>query len=111
MNEKWNNLRSYSWNISQISDHIDKDVDAVEKDGLVDELVVVVEKHRVAVERREADCRNSNLWIQSTNTNTKYKPNTKYKHEYKVQTRIQSTNTNTNIAKGTTDTGGDYFNQ
>ena len=40
---------------------IDKDIDAVEKDGLVDELVVIVEKHRVAVERREADCRNSNL--------------------------------------------------
>ena len=67
----WNNLWSYSWNISQISNHIDKDIDAVEKDGLVDELVVIMEKHRVAVERWEAYCRNSNLGIPSTNTNTK----------------------------------------
>ena len=68
---KVDNLSFYSWNVSKISNHIDKDIDAVEKDGLVDELVVIVEKHRVAVERWEADCRNSNLWIQSTNMNTK----------------------------------------
>ena len=54
-----------SQQISQISDHVNKDVDALEEDVLVDELVVVVEEDRGAVEGGEPNGRNTNLMVIS----------------------------------------------
>ena len=54
-----------SQQISQISDHVNKDVDALEEDVLMDELVVVVEEDGGAVEGGEPNGRNSNLMVIS----------------------------------------------
>ena len=54
-----------SQQISQISDHVNKDVDALEEDVLVDELVVVVEEDGGAVEGGEPNGRNTNLMVIS----------------------------------------------
>jgi len=47
--------------VCKIGNHVNKDVDALEEDGLVDELIVVVEEDRGAVEGGEADGRHPNL--------------------------------------------------
>ena len=54
-----------SQQISQISDHVNKDVDALEEDVLVDELVVIVEEDGGAVEGGEPNGRNTNLMVIS----------------------------------------------
>ena len=54
-----------SQQISQISDHVNKDVDALEEDVLVDELVVVVKEDGRAVEGGEPNGRNTNLMVIS----------------------------------------------
>ena len=54
-----------SQQISQISDHVNKDVDALEEDVLVDELVVVVKEDGGAVEGGEPNGRNTNLMVIS----------------------------------------------
>ena len=54
-----------SQQISQISDHVNKDVDALEEDVLVDELVVIVEEDGGVVEGGEPNGRNTNLMVIS----------------------------------------------
>ena len=54
-----------SQQVRQISDHVNKDVDALEEDVLVDELVVVVEEDGGAVEGGEPNGRNTNLMVIS----------------------------------------------
>ena len=54
-----------SQQISQISNHVNKDVDALEEDVLVDELVVVVKEDGGAVEGGEPNGRNTNLMVIS----------------------------------------------
>ena len=54
-----------SQQVRQISDHVNKDVDALEEDGLVDELVVIVEEDGGAVEGGEPNGRNTNLMVIS----------------------------------------------
>ena len=49
--------------VCQISYHVNKDVDALEEDVLVDELVVVVEEDGGAVEGGEPNGRNTNLMV------------------------------------------------
>ena len=54
-----------SQQVRQISDHVNKDVDALEEDVLVDELVVIVEEDGGAVEGGEPNGRNTNLMVIS----------------------------------------------
>ena len=54
-----------SQQVRQISDHVNKDVDALEEDVLVDELVVVVKEDGGAVEGGEPNGRNTNLMVIS----------------------------------------------
>ena len=51
--------------VRKIGNHVNEDVDALEEDGLVDELVVVVEEDRGAVEGGEPNGRHPNLRIAS----------------------------------------------
>ena len=53
----------YSRQVCKIANHVNEDVDALEEDGLVDELVVVVEEHRGAVEGGEPDGGDANLRV------------------------------------------------
>ena len=55
----------FSRQVCKIGNHVNEDVDALEEDGLVDELVVVVEEDRGAVEGGEADGRHPNLRVDS----------------------------------------------
>ena len=54
-----------SQQVRQIGNHVNKDVDALEEDVLVDELVVVVEEDGGAVEGGEPNGRNTNLMVIS----------------------------------------------
>ena len=54
-----------SQQVRQISDHVNKDVDALEEDVLVDELVVVVKEDGGAVEGGAPNGRNTNLMVIS----------------------------------------------
>ena len=54
-----------SQQVRQISDHVNKDVDALEEDVLVDELVVIVEEDGGVVEGGEPNGRNTNLMVIS----------------------------------------------
>jgi len=51
----------YSRQVCKIGNHVHEDVDALEEDGLVDKLVVVVEEDGGAVEGRESNGRYPNL--------------------------------------------------
>ena len=54
-----------SQQVRQIGNHVNKDVDALEEDVLVDELVVVVKEDGGAVEGGEPNGRNTNLMVIS----------------------------------------------
>ena len=53
----------YSRQVCKIGNHVHEDVDALEEDGLVDKLVVVVEEDGGAVEGGEPNGGHSNLWV------------------------------------------------
>ena len=55
----------YSRQVCKIANHVNEDVNALEEDGLVDELVVIVEEDGGAVEGGEPNGRNTNLMVIS----------------------------------------------
>ena len=61
MKALWKSLLVLSRQARKIGNHVNEDVDALEEDGLVDELVVVVEEDRGAVEGGETNGRHPNL--------------------------------------------------
>ena len=58
----FHHIRSYS-DLCDVSNDVNKDVDASEEDGLVEELVVVVEENRGVVHWGEPNGGDTNLGI------------------------------------------------